>query len=518
MPSAKPRPSKKADAGEGLVSKKPVITFGGQASSLPLTFASGLQDQIERNPELIERSTDLARDVRITVVLKTRSGVRLQDLRGMLPGTPLDEVRPSASVADKAAARLEKLGFKILRVGRFGITVGGPAATVQEALKVSLCIFSKPRRELTRSVEAFASSMLPPKASELYVAPMNSIAIRAQGMDAIDDFVFIPPAIFFEPAAQPPNLSFHHLQADQIRSLLNVSVGQGDGIKIALVDTGFFRHPFYSAHNLRYNPVSTKASPDPENDQHGHGTAIAYNVFATAPNCELLGFKTTGSDSAAIEDAADSGADIISCSWGWDHEQSFPVLEATIRDIVQEGKIVLFASGNGHFAWPGSMPEVLSIGGVYADGESQLEASDYASGFQSSLYPGRRVPDVCGLCGQRPKGIYIGMPCPPGSELDRTQSGPSFPDGDTTTDNDGWLAASGTSSATPQIAGIVALRVERARSKSKTLDTAGVRDILQRSATAVQRGRNAFGFPATGNPNGAVGYGLVNANAALALV
>src|SRR5439155_18834239 len=123
----------------------------------------------------------------------------------------------------------------------------------------------------------------------------------------------------------------------------------GEGIKIALVDTGFFRHPFYSAHNLRYKPVSTTAWPDAENDQQGHGTAIAYNVFATAPKAEVLGFKTTGSDPAAIEDAADSGADIISCSWGWDHEQSFPVLEATIRDIVREGKIVLFACGNGQF-------------------------------------------------------------------------------------------------------------------------------------------------------------------------
>jgi serine protease AprX len=247
----------------------------------------------------------------------------------------------------------------------------------------------------------------------------------------------------------------------------------------------------------------------------GHGTAIAYNTFSVAPGATVMGFKQTDPPQNALEDAAESGVDVISCSWGWDHEQTFPILDATIRSIVKDGKIVLFAAGNGQLAWPGSMPEVLSIGGVYADDQGQLEASNYASGYTSNLYPGRRVPDVSGLCGQRPKGIYILMPSAPGSSLDRAQAGPSFPDQDETAPDDGWLGASGTSSATPQVAGLVALLVEQGRAKGTVLTTDAVRNLLQQTAVIVEKGNNAQGFPAVGHPNIAVGFGLVDARAAL---
>ena len=144
----------------------------------------------------------------------------------------------------------------------------------------------------------------------------------------------------------------------------------------------------------------------------------------------MLGFQHTPQPQDAIEEAADAGVDIISCSWGWDHEQSFPTIELTIRDVVSEGKIVLFATGNGQQAWPGSMPEVISIGGVFADGNDALEASNFASGYTSDLYPNRKVPDVCGLCGQKPRAVYIMMPCPPNCELDKGLGGEAFPDKD----------------------------------------------------------------------------------------
>ena len=201
-------------------------------------------------------------------------------------------------------------------------------------------------------------------------------------------------------SAVPPHPGFFSIDSGLIRRLLNVPDGaSGAGVKIALVDTGFYKHPYYASNQLDYRPTATNLGPDPENDVVGHGTMIAYNAFAVAPKVTVLGYKQTEQPQDALEEAAAAGADIISCSWGWDNEQAFPVLEATIRSIVRDGKIVLFSAGNGEMSWPGSMPEILSIGGVYADEQGKLQASNYASGYNSSLYPGRRIPDVSGLCG-----------------------------------------------------------------------------------------------------------------------
>lgn len=110
--------------------------------------------------------------------------------------------------------------------------------------------------------------------------------------------------------------------------------------------------------------------------------------------------------------------DIISCSWGFDLRESdgkpstsFPAglrpLAAAVANAVSQGIIVVFSAGNGHYGFPGIHPDVISAGGVYMQADGSLEATQYASGFKSSIYAGRNVPDVCGLVGLPPKAIYI---------------------------------------------------------------------------------------------------------------
>lgn len=60
--------------------------------------------------------------------------------------------------------------------------------------------------------------------------------------------------------------------------------------------------------------------------------------------------------------------------------------------------------------------------------------------------------------------------------------------------------------------------LHKARSKGAALSPQLIKDILTVSCVPVTTGRNAMGFPASGQPSVAVGYGLVDAAAALARI
>ena len=107
-----------------------------------------------------------------------------------------------------------------------------------------------------------------------------------------------------------------------------------------------------------------------------------------------------------------------------------------------------------------------------------IQASSYASGFMSNIYPNRQVPDVCGMVGMSPGAKYIMLPLEPGCTIDVNASGGTHPNGDETANNDGWAAISGTSAAAPQLAGLAAL-IKSACSK---LTPVQVKDIMKKTA------------------------------------
>jgi subtilisin family serine protease len=173
---------------------------------------------------------------------------------------------------------------------------------------------------------------------------------------------------------------------------------------------------------------------------------------------------------------------------------------------------VVFSAGNGHFGFPGQHPDVISAGGVYLAQDGSTQASNYASGFASAIYPGRNVPDLSGLVGMLPRAAYIMLPLEPNDEIDRDLgNGSAFPDGDETPNNDGWAAISGTSAAAPQLAGTAAL----VRQACPRLTPAQVRDVMKSTARDVTAGHN-FNRPGMNNaavagPDLATGTGLVDA-------
>ena len=114
---------------------------------------------------------------------------------------------------------------------------------------------------------------------------------------------------------------------------------------------------------------------------------------------------------------------------------SLKALEAEILYAVASGITVVASAGNGSFLFPAMMPDVISAGGVYVGHDGRKKASDLASAYKSKIYPGRHVPDVCGLVGLK-KDRYIMLPIQPGCTLDQIvdrlkvyKSGTKFDDG-----------------------------------------------------------------------------------------
>lgn len=346
------------------------------------------------------------------------------------------------------------------------------------------------------------------------------------------EFAYIPtpPDFLATPSAVPPSVALHHFRLADVSLMLGGRKCQrrgwtGKGVRVAMPDTGFARHAFLEASGYNITRVSTPGLGDPTDDSSGHGTGECANIFAVAPDCRVIGVKHSDYSAVAMETALAQAPQIITNSWGWDvdygdfasFEQWNPNLylealdlEGIINDALADGIVIIFSAGNGQKAFPGCMPDVLSIGGAFVDETGAVEASSYASSFSSQLYPGRHVPDVCGIVGRAqppPMEGHIMLPVPLGSTLEgENMSGSAA--------KEGWGIFSGTSASAPQVAGAVAMLFQL----DATLQPSDVRQVLQNTARDVMAGTSAHGEAAGPGPDSATGFGLIDAYAAGQLI
>jgi subtilisin family serine protease len=322
-------------------------------------------------------------------------------------------------------------------------------------------------------------------------------------------------------------VGYHHLRVpDDVALILRSKPVHklgvtGKGVLVAMPDTGFYKHPFYAWHGYNYNATLSPDAIRLERDEYGHGTAEAANIFANAPDIDFVGVKMGMNATLAFKTASDLHPAVMTNSWGYSISGSTlpnflrPLEAAVIEAVRRRGITVCFSAGNGHYGFPAQMPDVIAVGGVYAHenlsgNDFNLEASDYASSFDSGIYPGRHVPDLCGLVGMKPRGIYIMLPVEPNDTIDSSLAGGAYPNGDETAPDDGWAVISGTSASSPQIAGVCALL----KQVEPGLSPALIKAILRASARDVTAGSSAHGQPAGEGHDGATGAGLVDAHVA----
>lgn len=319
---------------------------------------------------------------------------------------------------------------------------------------------------------------------------------------------------------------------DDITSFLNAEKCHeagitGEGITVGIIDSGWYDHEYFEVRkdefkqkhdNLNWqgsgkgwnsprivfagkNRVGNLPNPETDTSSSSHGTGMAANLLSVAPGVRLRLYSRDKQSFLGQLESAVEQCDIISISKAHDgaafgRGAAADGARQRYKDAFikakQDGKVVFHANGNkGSLPWPieHCTDSIIKVGGVYRDANKELQAANYAMAHGNS-----RLPDICGLCGmyytekeqEDPAlrgGAYIWLP--------------GDPDNDTEDFPSGWGLHSGTSSATPQVAGACALMAHaRKMHNMSPLNMETTKSILRKTATAVTRGKSADGIDA----------------------
>ncbi len=449
--------------------------------------------------------------------VRSIGGKSLFDKDLIVTSGSVDQYASESQLVQAAIDKLKTEGFNILSVGETTITISAPQAVYEKAFNTKLVAEERPAiKEL--GVEDTATFIECPDTDVPGLIETKNTIFS----DLLEGVAISEPVYFFANAFAPTKEYWHMDVPSGISLGMNADKAHrlgytGKGIKVVMVDSGWYRHSFFTQRGYRAGSVVLgPAAANPTRDESGHGTGESANIFAVAPDVDFQMVKINFVNSVGAFNAAVAlNPDIISCSWGSSQPDpplsaSNQALAAAIANAVRRGIVVIFSAGNGHWGFPGQHPDVISAGGVHMEPDGSMRASNYASGFASKIYKGRNVPDVSGLVGMRPGAQSIMLPVEPGDNIDTSLCGGNHPNGDETARNDGWAAFSGTSAAAPQVAGICAL----IKQVCKRLSPSQVRSILKRTARDVTVGNcspSTGANPATSGPDLATGYGLADA-------
>ncbi len=467
--------------------------------------------------ENIDDSLKIPERIFAEVIMRNEAGNSILEASESITSSNIKNFRSERHFTESVAERLRRKGFTVLFVSSTSINIESSRELYEHVFKTK--IKAEERETIKKLGKVDKATYLDSPETEVFglIDPSKS------DLDDVIAGVAIDEPVYFFGNPLPPKKAYWHLNVpSDISKKLNAdrahSAGfTGKGIKLVMIDTGWYRHQFFIKHGYSGKVVLSPATDAPEHDEYGHGTGESANAFSVAPDIDFTMVKMSFVNSiGAFNMAVSLKPDIISCSWGSSKKKPSGIsapdkaLAAAIANAVDLGITVVYSAGNGQYGFPGQHPDVISAGGVYVAPDDSLEATPYASGFESEIYPGRKVPDVCGLVGLPPKGQYIMLPVEDNDTLDRELAGGTHPDGDETAVDDGWAVFSGTSAAAPQLAGICALM----KQVNPSLSPSTYRDILMKTATDVTKGccnKVTGGHLAKPGQDLATGCGLANA-------
>lgn len=176
----------------------------------------------------------------------------------------------------------------------------------------------------------------------------------------------LPPS-----AASAQEITGWHL--DAINAPQAQQVSTGEGVVVAIVDTGIGRHPYLERNVLE---GTSFIEEDPRDDGDNHGTHMAGAVRSVAPEAQLLPVQVMvnrngiGNDRIAqgIRWAADNGADVINVSLAVTGDGE---LVDAVQYALDQDAVVVAGTGNeagAEILPPAAFPGVVAVSGVAQSG------------------------------------------------------------------------------------------------------------------------------------------------------
>jgi subtilisin family serine protease len=281
----------------------------------------------------------------------------------------------------------------------------------------------------------------------------------------------------------------------------------GEGATVAVLDVGVNPgHPDLKGRFTGGYDFYARDGDPTSDTRNPHGTQVASVLGATAdngigiagiaPGARIMPLRTSDNIihqgrrlAEAIVYAADRGVDVISASLGAD---SFPAsLRRAVTYASRKGTLVVVASGNefaAHHHWPQIADEALAVGGLNPDTANAAAFNENAAIVGGNFRTRAQYSDY---------GPHLDVVAP-------TQVPAATWDGFTKT----W---SGTSAATPHVAGVATLIASRARALGMKLRPGEIVQIIRMTADDV----NEAGTGEAAGWDRLTGWGRVNAEAAV---
>jgi hypothetical protein len=174
---------------------------------------------------------------------------------------------------------------------------------------------------------------------------------------------------------------------DQVQAPAAWETTKGEGVTVAVIDTGIGEHPFFEDKDVLPGYSILSDHEDGWNDTNGHGSAVAAAVLLAAPEATILPVWIDTGDNdlsgsmgdaefGAFRWAVDNGADVLVVPWiiqgaGFDGEY----LEV-LQYAIDKGVIVVAGAGNDPSIEPGypSFVEgVVAVTGTDQNGDIWFE-------------------------------------------------------------------------------------------------------------------------------------------------